>query len=98
MFNRIARKLAVRLFFKKIALWIGGLPAFFVSTVADKLAKKLIAILNYFLNTVNEEIKNREAKKIDEKNQQKYEEVLNSEHKTKEDIKNATIDFLNGRK
>jgi len=98
VFNWLARKIAIKLFLKKIAMWIGGLPAFIVSTIADKLAKRLITLLNYFLNTINDEIKNREARKIDEKNQAKYEEVLKSKNKTKEDIKNATIDFLNGSK
>lgn len=98
MFNWAARKLAIKAFFKKAGLIVGGLPGLFITTIADKLAKALINLVNRLLNDLNEEIKNRQAKKIDQENQKKYEETLQSETKTKEDIKNATTDFLNGRK
>jgi hypothetical protein len=98
MINWAARKLAIKAFFQKVGLVVGGLPGFFLSLLADRVAKALMDFINKFLNDLNQEIKNQEARRTDEKNQKKYEEVLQSETKTKEDIKNATTDFLNGRK
>lgn len=65
--------------------------------------------LNYFFALVNKFIKKKvkevkediavkQAKKTDEKNSAKYEEVLKDENKTEADLDSATSNFLNGRK
>lgn len=41
--------------------------------------------------------KEKFRQKKDEKNEQKYQEVLNSDNKTEQDIDNATDDLLNGK-
>lgn len=54
----------------------------------EKLARKLAKNLQDW-------VKNNQSKKEDEKNEQKYQEVINSDNKTEADIDSASSDFLN---
>jgi len=60
--------------------------------------EKFLISAEKFLRDQYQKYLNKKALETDKKNEQKYQDVLNSDQKTEQDIDNATSDFLNGRK
>lgn len=72
-----------------------------LSWVASYFFEKVLVIFEKYLrrafNEFIDSIKNKKLKKIDEKNEQKYTEVISKPDVTSEEIDSATSDFLNGK-
>lgn len=71
---------------------------YIVSLIVDKAFKAFLGALQVWFKKVSEAMALREAAKKDEETRKKYEETLNSETKTEEELKDATSDFLNSDK
>jgi len=81
------------LLLKRVGVSVSGPIGWLVSLFVDKFLVWLQEMGRRII--VNTKEKFRQKK--DEKNEQKYQEVLNSDNKTEQDIDNATDDLLNGK-
>jgi hypothetical protein len=81
------------LLLKKVGVSLSGPIGWLVSLFVDKIAVWVQEMIRRTIVNIKEKFR---AKK-DEKNEQKYQEVLNSDNKTEQDIDNATDDLLNGK-
>lgn len=79
------------LLLKRVGVSVSGPIGWLVSLFVDKFLVWLQEMGRRIV--VNTKEKFRQKK--DEKNEQKYQEVLNSDNKTEQDIDNATDDLLN---
>lgn len=81
------------LLLKRVGVSVSGPVGWLVSLFVDKFLVWLQEMGRRIIVSIKENLR---AKK-DEKNEQKYQEVLNSDNKTEQDIDNATDDLLNGK-
>lgn len=75
--------------------------AFFskIGTVISSIfIDKLLSLLGSLVKSILNAWKNRKKDKVDDENQQNYDDTLKDPTKTEQDIDNATDDFLNGNK
>lgn len=81
------------LLLKRVGVSVSGPVGWLVSLFVDKI----LVWLQEMGRRIIVNIKEKFRQKKDEKNEQKYQEVLNSDNKTEQDIDNATDDLLNGK-
>lgn len=74
---------------------ISGPVGWFLSLFVDRFVIWMEKNIRYYAKVLSDSWKNKNLAKEDEKNEQKYNEVLNSDTKTEADIDHATSDFLN---
>ncbi len=75
--------------------------AFFskIGTVISSIfIDKLLSLLGSLVKSILNAWKNRKKDKVDDENQQNYDDTLKDPTKTEQDIDNATDDLLNGNK
>lgn len=68
-----------------------------VGWLASLFVDKFLVWLREAAKQVYDRAKEAMRTKKDEKNEQKYQEVLNSDNKTEQDIDSVTDDLLNGK-
>jgi len=73
---------------------LSWVASYFIDKLIVFLEKNVRRAFNMFIDS----IKNKNLKKIDEKNEQKYQETLANPDKTEQQLDDSTSDFLNGSK
>lgn len=74
---------------------VSGPVGWFLSLFLDRFLIWVEKNIRYYAKVLSDKWKNDNLAKEDEKNEQKYNEVLNSDTKTEGDVDSATSDFLN---
>lgn len=82
-------------FLARAGVAVTGPIGWVLSLFVDRFVIWLEKNLSHYAKVIGDMWKNNQQTKKDEKNEQIYNEVINSETKTEADIDNATSDFLN---
>ena len=83
---------------KQWGVKLSGLKGWILSLVLDRFLVWANKNLQLFYVHIQEHFRQKKQEKIDEKNEQKYEEVVKpGSNPTQEELDDATSDLLNGR-
>jgi hypothetical protein len=94
--SKLFRKLGVKFILSKIGAGLSGPTGLLVSMFIDKfliwLEKSIVRLVQW----INDTLKNKSERQIDEQNNEKYKESL-QDGQSEKDLDNSTSDLLNGR-
>jgi hypothetical protein len=94
--SKLFRKLGVKFILSKIGAGLSGPGAFLASMFMDRFLIWLEKSIVNLVQWINDNIKNKSERQIDEKNNEKYKESL-QDGQSETDLNNSTSDLLNGR-